>query len=147
MRPKPQTPSQHPFQLNKVNKLLPSQLSAFNVEFHLITPCSSGSTGREGHTHGNQAGHLSHRATCEICSDPTPTEIMSHWRKLITKDYIEMNLNAYSYFCICTALQSWVLSSAQLRDLLSQNPFGLHQSSYCIHHQIIKGSSSPRLRR
>lgn len=81
---------QSSFQLNNVNKLPPSQLSALNVEFHLITPCYSGSTGRKGHTHGNQAGHLSHRATCdtqtsaENCSDPPPTEITSHWWKLIT---------------------------------------------------------------
>lgn len=81
-----QTPSQHSFQLNKVNKILPSQLSAFNVEFNFITPCYSGSTGREGHTYGNQAGCVSHKATCAICSDPIPTETASHWWKFITKN-------------------------------------------------------------
>lgn len=58
MRPKPQTPSH----LNKVNKLL-SQLSAFNVELHLTLPLAIPEAqerkASEGHTHRNQAGHLS----------------------------------------------------------------------------------------
>lgn len=157
MRPKPQTPSKHSPQLNKVNKLLPSQLSAFNVEFHLITPCCSGSTGREGqgrpHTRKPSWTSLSLSNLWNLLWS------YSHWNNIpLVEVYhkhcteINLNANSYSYFCICTAFQSWVLSSVQLRHTVSKSRVVweitrfTHQSSYCNHHQIIKGSSSPRLR-
>lgn len=135
MDPSPKHP-QCFFQLNKVNKLLPSWLSAFNVELCLIIPCYSGSEREKAtHTQGNWAGHLSHRVTretqtsAENCSDPPPTETTS--TEVHHKDYyIEMNLNAnsYSYFCICTAFQSRALSHANNTQLSSKIPCGLRDN-------------------
>lgn len=129
MSPKPQTPSQCSFQLNKVNKLLPSQLSAFSVEFHLITPCYSGSAGRDGHTWKPSWTSLS---PSNVWYPDISWELLwpsSHRNNIPLvevhhKDYIEVNLdaNSYSCFCIYTAFQSWVLSSVQLRDPAASKP-------------------------
>lgn len=50
MDPSPKHP-QCFFQLNEVNKLLPSWLSAFNVELHLIIPAILEVKERRLHTH------------------------------------------------------------------------------------------------